>query len=62
MCSSQSIPYSVVLFEGHPYFVDYNSNRKVVLATDDVEVREDDEDEVVVGLDEAGPGGYVLNV
>lgn len=39
----------------------YDGDGDVVLATDDVEVGEDDEDEVVVGLDEAGPGGDVLS-
>lgn len=39
----------------------YDCDGDVVLATDDVEVGEDDEDEVVVGLDEAGPCGDVLS-
>ncbi len=39
----------------------YDGERKRVFSTDDVEVGEDDEDEVVVTFDETCPGGYVLS-
>lgn len=38
----------------------YDSDGEVVLATDDVEVCEDDEDEVIVRLYETRPRGHVL--
>lgn len=39
----------------------YDGDGDVILATDYVEVGKDDEDEVVVWLDEAGPGRDVLS-
>lgn len=38
----------------------YDGERERVLATDDVEVGKHDEDKIVVTLDEAAPGRYVL--